>query len=151
MRKQSTVVVLEARKRVAPEDPEEYLPPFIEAANELGLVAAPHPLDKPEIRKVSTLLPATEMKTLLGPSFHLKKGTRSTATTHTTATGKAKVVQFGNPFQGMKQSTLKANQLVDAILTEDERWINVPDTYQDYKPSDFVMKLDCSKLQVLLL
>jgi hypothetical protein len=50
----------------------------------------------------------------------------------------------------MKQSTLKANQLVDAILTEDERWINVPDTYQDDKPSDFVMKFDCSKLQVKL-
>jgi hypothetical protein len=149
MRKQSTVVVLEPKKRVIPRDVEdEYLPPFIEAANELGLVAAPHPLDKPEIRKVSTLVPATEMKNLLGPSFHAKKGTRSKTTPHLIGTGKPKVVQFGNPFHGMKQSTLKANQLLDAILTEDERWINVPDIYQDYKASDFVMKLDCPKLEV---
>jgi hypothetical protein len=153
MRKQSSVVVLEPKRRPqlpVRDDPEEIDPSLIEKTNEhlgLNLVSAPNPLDKPQLRKVSTLVPATEIKAILGPPSYSKKVSRN-ATTALLAE-KSKLVQGnGDPFQGMKQAALKANQLVEDILTEDHRWVNVPDTYQDYKAEDFVMKLDSSKLQV---
>jgi hypothetical protein len=155
MRKQSSVVVLEPKKRPQPvrDETDEIDASLIEKTNEhlgLNLVSAPNPLDKPRLRKVSTLLPATEMKTILGPPIYSKKVSRN-ATTALLAE-KSKLTQgHMNPFQGMKQSASKANQLVDDILTEDHRWVNVPDTYQDYKAGDFVMKLDSSKLEVVLL
>lgn len=154
MRKQSSVVVLEPKKR--PQQPvrdarEEIDPSLIEKTNEhlgLNLVSAPNPLDKPQLRKVSTLVPATEMKTMLGPSIHSKKVSRN-ATSALLAEKSKSNQGNANPFQGMKQTASKANQLVDDILTEDHRWVNVPDTYQDYKADDFILKLDSSKLEVV--
>lgn len=150
MRKQSTVLVMEPKQRVVKSNLEvskESAISFFDGSD-LGLevVSAPNPLDKPILRKVSTLLPASEMKNLFGIENLSKKLPRNT--TSAFLAEKAKSSQQTNPFVGMKQSALKANQLVDAILTEDHRWVDVPDPYQDYKATDFVMKLDSTKLEV---
>lgn len=148
MRKQSTVVVLEPKKKIIRKDSKdnEQIPIDFVDDESGNTISAPHPLDKPILRKVSTLIPASEMKNILGPAISTQRGYRNS--TSVLLADKSKSGHQPNPFIGMRQAALKANQLVDAILTEDHRWVNVPDVYQDYKATDFVMKLDSTKLEV---
>ena len=159
-RRQSTVILLENKRKVNPKESFESnggsnsnghsdQSILTSTNNYLGLHSAPNPLDKPPIRKVSTLLPVEEMKTILGSTINTKK-TIPRRTTGISTNEKAKIAsQNINPFQGLKISASKASNLVETILTEDHRWTNVPDNYQDYKPEDFILKLDTNKLEVI--
>jgi hypothetical protein len=152
MRKQSVITLIEKKKK-----PVINLKPVknedLDAANEyLGLVSAPSPLHKPPLNRISVLIPTEELRKKLGPQDRKRALPVINRAVSTPSRDQSSLttleVEPQNPFESVKQSNDRANKLVDSILKEDQRWTNVPDSYPDYKPEDFVFKLDSTKLEV---
>ena len=168
MRKQSNLVLVESRKSAVatPKQLEEI--DRDEASSYMGLTTPPNPLEKNKstIRKISqshipgnkhpegrqTMIAKQKKNTSeSGKSGQLEAASCDSVKSKPPTLKPVDVVDTLTGYAAMRASTNRAHNLVESILKEDMRWAGVPEqNYHTYKESDFMLKLDSSKIQVLM-
>lgn len=175
MRKQSTVTVVDVSRRKTEVKPEKTDDDREDAYAYLGLVTPPNPrtIEKGNLRKISIVgstgspKPPAERATIVGkhamkkhtdsektfPGSSLEQGSiDSSKSKLSKKVASTSVVEPPTGYAALRESTNRANALVESILKEDLRWAGVPDqNYHTYKEGDFKFKLDDSKIKVPIL